>query len=395
MVRRRARPGGRSPLSSRGNISKDDSLHLWVEAGGRCEFRGCGEYLLEDGLTGYELNLAERAHIVGATEAYGSPRGDDNLPRDERNCKANLMLLCRKHHRVIDTLLEEHGVEKLREMKREHEARIHHLTGLQDDAQTVVVRAIGSIRGGPTGVSSAAVLQATTSDRRYPYYALAFDKEDLEIDLRMLPEQASSYWDAGVDAVKAKIATLVTTDHPIRHVSVFALARIPFLVALGFYLDDKIPATIYPRRRSGSGDGDWGFVEGAPAVQFEFERVSGEPGNAAVAIVASVTASICGEIVRHNPESTIYELRPASVAPGRELLEGRASMESFSSAYHSLLGTIETDHADCKAIDLYAAVPAPGAVQLGRGLMRDAQPVLRVHDRTAQNTFAFALELRR
>lgn len=382
-------------MSTRGSIAKEDSLLLWIRAGARCEYRGCNDYLLEDGLTGYELNLAERAHIVGASETARSPRGGDRLPLAQRDLEANLMLLCRDHHKVIDTLIAEHGIEVLREMKREHEARVRHLTGLQDTAQTVVVRVIGGIRGGPVGVSQAAVLQATHSEGRYPYYALGFDKEDLEIDLRTLPEETSSYWDAGNEAIKAKIASLAGTDRAIRHISVFALTRIPFLVALGFHLDDKIPATIYPRRRSGAGDGDWGFVEEAPEVLFESQRVAGRPGDERVVIAVSVTASILDDVVKRKSGAAIYELRPANGALGRELLEGRASMDGFSSCYHSLLGEIEAAHVDCKVIDLFAAVPAPGAVQLGRGLMRDSQPTLRVYDRDPERNFAVAIELRR
>src|SRR4051812_7167131 len=107
----------------RGTISDTTTLRLWVQAGGRCEYHGCNQYLLEDDLTTYTLNLAERAHIVGATDAQRSPRGDDVLPLADRNEADNLMLLCRDHHRVIDRLPREHGVDGLRRMKRGHEDR--------------------------------------------------------------------------------------------------------------------------------------------------------------------------------------------------------------------------------------------------------------------------------
>ena len=130
-------------------------------------------------------------------------------------------------------------------------------------------------------------------------------------------------------------------------------------------------------------------------MRFESQRVAGKPGDASVAIAVSVTASIRDDVVRQNPEAAIYELRPEDVAPSRALLEGRASMDAFSSTYYALLGEVEAAHTDCRAIDLFAAVPAPGAVQLGRGLMRDTQPTLRVHDRDPEKNFVLAIELRR
>jgi hypothetical protein len=48
---------------------------------------------------------------------------------------------------------------------------------------------------------------------------------------------------------------------------------------------------------------------------------------------------------------------------------------------------VEHEHPACEALDLYAALPVAGAVQLGRGVMRDAQPALRVHDRDEGGVF--------
>ena len=40
------------------------ALQLAVRAGGRCQFRGCNEFLYEHRLTGETGNFAEKAHIV-------------------------------------------------------------------------------------------------------------------------------------------------------------------------------------------------------------------------------------------------------------------------------------------------------------------------------------------
>lgn len=68
--------------AERGSITADTTLRLSVAAGGRCEY--CNTYLLEDDFSGYSVNLGERAHIVGATDAPRSPRGDADLPPAER-----------------------------------------------------------------------------------------------------------------------------------------------------------------------------------------------------------------------------------------------------------------------------------------------------------------------
>jgi hypothetical protein len=379
----------------RGAIRADVSLRLWVLAGGRCEYRGCNKYLLEDEVTSFQLNLAERAHIVGATNAAGSPRGDDPLPIDLRDNAANLMLLCGSHHRVIDRLIEKHSVEGLRSMKREHEDRVRLVTGFTDDAATVVVRAVGGIRNGPVEIPRETVLAAVLADGHFPRYPLAMAGEDLEIDLRVLPAEGSpDYWTIGERIVADRAARIRNADQPIQHLSVFALARIPLLVALGFHLDDKIPATIYGRRRGGSGDGGWGFGLDAEITSFEVEHVAGPARGPRVAVAVSITAPIGADAVAAAGEDcTVYEIGPQGVAHGRDLLAARASLGRFAEAYGRLLGRIEADHRGCGLVDVFAAAPAPAAVQLGRSLMREAQPALRVHDRGSDGHFHPALVL--
>ena len=159
------------------------------------------------------------------------------------------MLLCRDHHKVIDTLIAEH----------------RHRGAPRDEARA---RGARPPPDRPAGHRSDC---RRSGDRRYPRRSrwgftgwpcfrrrspkaatrttrLGSTRKISRSTCGRCPEETSSYWDAGNEAIKAKIATLAGTDRAISHISVFALTRIPFLVALGFHLDDKIPATIYPRR---------------------------------------------------------------------------------------------------------------------------------------------------
>lgn len=381
-------------MGGRGAISHETTLRLWVQAGGRCEYEGCNQYLLEDDLTTFPLNLADRAHIVGATDADGSPRGDDQLPLAARGGVENLMLLCRGHHRMIDRLVGEHPVPDLRRMKRKHEDRIRLLTGFDEDAASVVVRMVGGIRGAPVEVPRDVVLAAVLADGRFPRFPLAMAGEDIEIDLRGLPAEGDmEYWASGERIIAAQAARIRDARQSIRHLSVFALARIPLLVALGFHLDDKILTTVYGRRRGGTGDGGWGFDAEARPLDFTARHLGGPTRGDRVAVAVSVTAPIGADVLAADGTSAVYEIAPDGAEHGRDLLAARTSLQRFADAYHNLLGRIEADHSTCATIDLYAAVPAAGAVQLGRGVMRDAQPALRIHDRGDDGRFSVALTL--
>src|SRR6266478_4074388 len=94
-------------------------LLLFVHAGGRCEFDGCNDYLLEHPLTLKAGNFARVAHIV-AFKPEG-PRGKSELrPRDINNI-CNLMLLCPKCHKLIDDHPSDYTRAALEEYKKTHE----------------------------------------------------------------------------------------------------------------------------------------------------------------------------------------------------------------------------------------------------------------------------------
>lgn len=77
--------------------------------------------------------VGENCHIVA--EADGGPRSDPAVPIDRRNTYSNLILLCRNHHKVVDAQEVEYSVEKLRQMKAQHEAWVREQLGLDSAKQ--------------------------------------------------------------------------------------------------------------------------------------------------------------------------------------------------------------------------------------------------------------------
>ena len=94
-------------------ISDVDKKMLWGRSGLLC---ACdkAELMMGDRIIG------EMAHIVAQSEQ--GPRGHSKLDQEERDSYGNLILLCPKCHTMIDKDPDTWSVEKLLEMKREHEA---------------------------------------------------------------------------------------------------------------------------------------------------------------------------------------------------------------------------------------------------------------------------------
>lgn len=104
-------------------IAARDIRLLFQQSGNRCAFPGCTRALTfpasdKDGV----VATSEIAHIVG--ESNGGPRGDHRMALEDRNRYENLILLCEEHHHVVDTQADTYPVERLRQMKYDHEALV-------------------------------------------------------------------------------------------------------------------------------------------------------------------------------------------------------------------------------------------------------------------------------
>jgi hypothetical protein len=376
-------------------INELEKIRLWVRAGGRCQL--CNAYLLEDELTMLTVNLGELAHNVGRKQSAASPRGLDLLPIDQRNLAENLLLLCAMHHKVIDDKVArgEFTVDELRRIKARHEDRIRYLTGLGEDAQTVVLRVVGDIRGGAVELSEQTVRSAVLANgNRYPFFGLGYRGAGIEIDLRGLPaEGKKAYWAEAerriADVVDRQLRDGINRGE-VTHVSVFAFARIPLLALLGHHLDDKVNVELYQRHRGSEG---WNWDPTAAPVEFETARVRAGDGSR-VALVASISGSVSlSRLPTELDQATVYEIRPLGRVADRDVFAARASLDAFTSCYHRFLSELEREHPSTETLDVIPAVPLTAAVALGRGRMRHVHPVLRIYDRADDGGYALALEI--
>jgi hypothetical protein len=358
-------------------------LELWVRAGGRCEFHGCNDYLLQDKLTTNSAKLADIAHIVARSE--DGPRGKDPMPLSQRNRIENLFLACPKHHRLIDNraMVAKYPKEMLIQYKQTHEERIRYVTGLGDEHETVIIRMIGNVRGQTVSISNEEIREAVLkSSRRYPRYLGG--EHHIEIDLSPLAEDdLSRYWQDGVQRIQDVVdrrLTPVIQKNEIRHLSVFAFARIPFLVYLGFALGDKIPLEIFQKHRNANQG--WVWPTRQREQRFEFRKEWDGTDKSCVAVTISLSGKVLAAqlppTISHN--FTVYSLRPEGSNSGRSLLSAKGSLDRFREVYARLLREVEATYPSARSIHIFPAVPIPAAVILGRELLRDVSPSLLIYD---------------
>jgi hypothetical protein len=133
---------------------------LFAVSSNRCAFPSCSELLVEGGTV-----VGEVCHIKSARK--GHPRYDPDQAEEERHGFDNLILLCRKHHKIIDTEVERYPPTLLTEMKRAHEA---HPEGRFTISNEMVQR-LGELLSAPPVTTSAPGSQAGASSS-YPDWTI-------------------------------------------------------------------------------------------------------------------------------------------------------------------------------------------------------------------------------
>lgn len=88
--------------SKRLSLRVDVERQLSYLCHGRCMFEGCGERLNIDFITGKKGNFKNFAHIIAASE--NGPRGSKEESKKYENDPENFLVLCDKHHRLIDRI---------------------------------------------------------------------------------------------------------------------------------------------------------------------------------------------------------------------------------------------------------------------------------------------------
>jgi hypothetical protein len=380
-------------------IPGDERLKVWTRSAGRCAI--CGRDLLDGSLTGRVNKLGELAHIVGQQDTDGSPRGRSALTPAERDSAGNLLLLCPGEHMEIDRggALDLMTVERLRKIKIDHESWVRRMTGLERARGTAVLRVIGDVHGVPVELTKATCADAVVEcEDRFPEFPLSYDEYGVEIDLRGIPGEAApgaEFWASAsrrIDEVlQHKLADAVRGSGQVRHISVFAFARLPLLMHLGARLDDTTPVTVYDRHRDSqswvwpSSDVRAAFATGWP------ERPA--PGDEAV-LVLNVSGSIqTGELPEDLAGLPRFEITATHTTPSPGILRSLGDLIEFSNTLRTLFATIEARDKHIRRLHVFAALPVSAAVELGRVHVPHVHPDLAIYSRESDGAYYYALEV--
>jgi len=355
-------------------IPEKIKVRLWGKAGGRCEYEGCNTRLWLDTLTQEEFNAAYIAHIVA--DQPSGPRGDATLSEALKSDLTNLMLMCDKHHRLIDRDdILGHPVERLKAMKALHEKRIDALTEIAPDKQSHVILYGANIgaQGSPLSFREAAL--GMVPDR----FPATQQPLTLGLGNSSIEDRTPEFWQFESmqlrNMVEQQIRPRIKRSE-ITHLSIFALAPQPLLMLLGAELSDIPFAETYQRRKEPQ---SWKWDD--QPVNFDFQVVApAQSKSGDAALVFSLSATVTDERVAPVVGSAIPIWRVTIPKPDNDFIRSRAQTEAFRKAMRLLLDQIKAAHGEKATIHVFPAMPVSLAVDFGRVLNGKSDLPLIVYD---------------
>jgi len=355
-----------------GEASPHTIRTLWGKAAGRCEYEGCNKLLYQDDVTSEDINRAFVAHIVAASP--GGERGDDDQSAQLSDDIDNLMLLCHEHHRLIDyERAAEHGVERLRAMKKRHEDRIRTLTEIESSMKSIPITYGANIGKQRVAISKMELAEAMVPDN-YPSGAPI----NLEHRDSSIYDSATIYWETEAEQLNQKflesIRPLIGKEE-IDSFSVFALAPQPLLVKLGTMLSDLHKVKVYQKHREPDTWKWQAMTEPNPMKIIRPDDTSKTP-----VLIFSLSANAISVRVRKRfgDEASVWELTVEE--PSNDMLRSADQLAEFRKLTRKVLDDINAS-SQADSIKVFMAMPAACAVELGRIWMPKADKKLVLFDK--------------
>lgn len=373
---------------SKSSIPEKTKLLLWGKAAGRCEYVGCNEPLWQDNLTQAEFNSSYIAHIVA--DSPKGPRGDKDLSEKLKVDISNLMLICDKHHRLIDKGDEMgHTVSRLLEMKRKHEERIELLTGIQSEKQSEIL-----LYGANIGNHTSPLTYKTSSNTLVPDFFPASSRA-IELGLKhsSIIDKTPLYWQLEEEHLVTQFTKYVSprlSQGDIKHTSLFGLAPMPLLVKLGTLLSDIYPAEIYQLHREPQ---TWKWQQHPDGFTYTIAKPS--TTERLVALNISLSASITNERINAVLGSNTSIWTITIDKPYNDFMQSRQQLLEFRKVMRQLLNDIKGTHGQNTELHIFPAMPVSASVEMGRIWMPKADMPMVIYDQnSAKGGFEKAITIK-
>lgn len=366
---------GRGPNPSTATVRE-----LWARSAGVCQYPGCGDVLYRDDVTPWlPINLGEVAHNVGSSSL--GARGDNERSVELSDHPDNLLMLCRKHHKVADALSTEYREQMLTLWKSRHETTVLNAAQLSrgEVAFPLIVHST-HIGGHEVEITDADVVRALLDEGHAPVGS----PHRVVLNNTAQPDDNDAYWVSQVNTIRDGLRlcrTQMRRDGIDAPFAVFPLAEMPALIAFGHAMGDKSKLRIHQFTRHA---GSWAFQDPEQEPPAFDNDVPVSIDRHGIALVVGLTAPIESRRVLSVVGSDLPIANFTSTVTGTEMVYSTKTIENFRREFRNCLTAIENSAPREAPIHLFPCLPASLAVAIGCCIMpKVANPVL-IYDAKGQ-----------
>ncbi len=372
---------------SKTKIPENVVRQLLINSGGRCEYRGCNEQLYKDLITKNRFNFSYIAHIVADSEK--GPRGDKIRSPKLKKDISNLMLLCDKHHRLIDKEdVDGHPETLLIKMKKEHEDRIEMLTEIQPERQSYIVTYLVNIGKNTPNITFEQAANYLLPD----FYPAISSLIELATTNSPIQDNDVAFWETETQILQKnfdeKLRDFLRTKR-INHISLFALAPMPLLIKLGALINDIQNIEVHQPRRNPK---TWNLSN--DIIKTNFKVINPDNKYNKVALNLSLSATINNERIFNTlgKDTTVYKITINE--PFNDFLKSKYQVFEFANILRKLLDKIKSKYDEKTKLHIFPAIPAALAIEFGRVWMPKADMPLVIYDQNKKlNGFIKTIEI--
>lgn len=345
---------------------------LWGKAAGICQYKGCNEKLFYDDTTAYEFNAAYIAHIVASNP--NGPRGDAIRSYQLSDKLENIMIMCDKHHRLIDIIdVTGHPEELLLEMKRQHEEDVERVCNYLNVAKTEIVNFKSPIKGNKVNIIHNDTVKAVLSGRQ------PSSRYGINIDIKSAykPTQPD-YWRDLSNQLEFEFSTKISVLYdniPNVHLSVFPLAPMPLIMKLGELFSDKTAVDIYQKTRIPD---TWSWQSNESTNSFKVDKTIYSSAKD-IALALSLTDTISYERIQDilKPDAVFHI---TCTRQGVDCIKSEKDLSDFWHLYQRVCDEILNTFGRDSIIHVFPAIPVSAAFEVGRRRMPGVHPKLLIYD---------------
>lgn len=332
---------------------------------GRCMFTGCGERLDYDEITGTTGNYSYLAHNVASSEQ--GARGITVLSEKLSNDPENVLLLCDKHHRLVDKIAaSDYTASTLSNMRKEFCIVANSLLdGLQYEPIPVyaVLWPVNSQTVSPPTYLQIANSLSKMKSRMHEQLNTLSDNEEL---LRASPNVLWQLMPLTIENASNKIIQQIK-NHGYK-AALFGFGPMSALIGLGAKLGNK--SSIIPMLRHREG-GQWSWPNNIASGKFyEIEGTEGLKDSTNFVINILFTAEPesllkASQAICSDNNAQIITIRANKDVMGNGAIPHPEDGIAFTAELQSILHKLQSDYG-AKTIHLFACASNAAAVFIGQ-----------------------------